>query len=59
MADPHRAGLRYTVTPLNYEGRIEIRSGLQGDHRNAGVERYNSPETATSLTGDRRVLQMG
>lgn len=44
MADPHRAGLRYSVTPLNYSGTIEIRSGLRGDHRNAGVERYNSLE---------------
>jgi trehalose/maltose hydrolase-like predicted phosphorylase len=44
MADPHRAGLRYALTPLNYEGRIEVSSGLHGDHRNAGVERYNSLE---------------
>ncbi|MDF1575982.1 MAG: beta-phosphoglucomutase family hydrolase [Bacteroidales bacterium] len=44
MADPHRAGLRYTLCPLNYEGTIEIRSGLHGDHRNSGVERYNSLE---------------
>jgi beta-phosphoglucomutase family hydrolase len=42
MADPHRAGLQYALTPLNYKGTIEIRSGLHGDHRNAGVERYNS-----------------
>ena len=44
MADPHRAGLRYSLTPLNYEGIIEIRSGLRGDHRNSGVERYNTLE---------------
>ncbi len=42
MADPHRAGLRYALTPLNYKGRIEIRSELRGDHKNAGVERYNT-----------------
>ncbi len=41
MADPHCAGLRYSVTPLNYEGRIHIRSEVRGDHRNSGVERYN------------------
>ncbi len=41
MADPHRAGLRYALTPLNYKGRIEIRSEVRGDHKNAGVERYN------------------
>jgi len=44
MADPHRAGLRYALTPLNYEGKIELKSGLHGDHRNGGVERYNSLE---------------
>ena len=44
MADPHRAGLRYAVCPLNYEGIVEIRSGLYGNHQNAGVERYNSLE---------------
>jgi len=42
MADPHRAGLRYAVCPLNYEGTIEIRSGLYGNHQNSGVERYNT-----------------
>jgi len=42
MADPHRAGLRYAITPLNYAGQIEIRSELRGDHENAGVERYNT-----------------
>ena len=41
MADPHRAGIRYSVTPMNYEGKISIRSELRGDHTNAGVERYN------------------
>ncbi len=41
MHDPHLAGLRYSVTPLNYEAKIEIRAQLRGDHKNAGVERYN------------------
>ncbi len=41
MDNPHLAGLRYSVTPLNFEGKIEIRSELRGDHKNAGVERYN------------------
>jgi beta-phosphoglucomutase family hydrolase len=41
MADPHRAGIRYSVTPLNYKGSISLRSQLRGDHKNAGVERYN------------------
>lgn len=42
MADPHRAALRYAVTPLNYDGRIDIKTELRGDHSNAGVERYNT-----------------
>ncbi|MBN2697432.1 MAG: HAD-IA family hydrolase [Bacteroidales bacterium] len=41
MADPHRAALRYAVTPLNYSGRIDVRTELRGDHLNAGVKRYN------------------
>jgi len=40
MKDPHRAGIRYSVTPLNYSGKISIRAELNGDHINAGVERY-------------------
>jgi beta-phosphoglucomutase family hydrolase len=41
MDDPHRAGIRYRVLPVNYEEVISVRSLLRGDHRNAGVERYN------------------
>ena len=40
MADPHMAGLEYTVTPLNYSGKIELKSSLDGDLINDGVERY-------------------
>lgn len=42
MDDPHRAGMVYSVKPLNYSGKIEIKSGIEGCHSNAGVERYNS-----------------
>ena len=41
MADPHRAGIQYSVTPVNYSGKISLRSQLRGDHQNGGVERYN------------------
>ncbi len=58
MADPHRAGLSYKITPVNYSGRIGVKSELRGDHRNAGVERYNtlnqqqlSPVSEESLPG--------
>ncbi len=42
MDNPHLAGIRYSVTPLNYSGQIEIRAALSGDHINDGVERYRS-----------------
>jgi len=41
MSDPHLAALRYEVTPLNYGGKISIRSMLDGDIINAGVARYS------------------
>ncbi len=42
MADMHAAALKYRVTPLNYSGKICFKSSLEGKHKNAGVERYNS-----------------
>ncbi len=35
------AAQEYSITPLNYSGKITVRSGLHGDHLNSGVERYN------------------
>lgn len=40
MANPHYAALRCSITPENYSGEITIRSGLDGQVINAGVERY-------------------
>jgi beta-phosphoglucomutase family hydrolase len=40
MDNSNLAAQEYTVTPLNYSGKITVRSGLYGDHINAGVERY-------------------
>jgi beta-phosphoglucomutase family hydrolase len=40
MEDPNLASQEYTITPLNYTAKITVRSGLHGDHINAGVERY-------------------
>jgi beta-phosphoglucomutase family hydrolase len=40
MDDPNLAAQEYTITPLNYSAKITVRSGLHGDHINAGVERY-------------------
>ncbi|NTW26097.1 MAG: HAD-IA family hydrolase, partial [Lentimicrobium sp.] len=40
MADPHLASLSYSVKPLNYTGEITMKSGINGDIINDGVERY-------------------
>ena len=40
MADPFLAGLDVTVVAENWAGRLELRSGLDGRVRNAGVARY-------------------
>ncbi|MCA9403390.1 MAG: glycoside hydrolase family 65 protein [Candidatus Omnitrophica bacterium] len=40
MADPHCGALRFSITPQNYDGDITIRSGLDGNIINAGVDRY-------------------
>jgi len=42
MADPHLSVLQYTVKPLNYNGKITIRTGINGAIINDGVERYKS-----------------
>jgi beta-phosphoglucomutase family hydrolase len=41
MDNPNLAAQEYTITPLNYSGKITVRSALHGDHINAGVERYS------------------
>lgn len=41
MVNPHLAALEYSITPLNYSAKITVRSGLHGDHTNAGVSRYS------------------
>ncbi|MFP4473477.1 MAG: glycoside hydrolase family 65 protein [Candidatus Omnitrophota bacterium] len=40
MADPHVCAMRFSITPENYNGRITLRSGIDGLVVNAGVERY-------------------
>ncbi|NOX87419.1 MAG: HAD-IA family hydrolase [Calditrichaeota bacterium] len=40
MANPHLAALKYTITPLNYNSDIIIRTELDGQVINSGVERY-------------------
>ena len=40
MADPHVAAIEWTLTPLDWSGRIEICSELDGRVTNDGVARY-------------------
>lgn len=42
----HRAALKTTITPLNWEGEIEICSALDGRVTNQGVERYRALASA-------------
>jgi trehalose 6-phosphate phosphatase len=42
MDDPHLAGLETTVVPENWSGTLEVRSALDGQVTNAGVERYRA-----------------
>lgn len=40
MACPHLAAIDYRITPLNWSGRVRIRSEIDGSVRNTGVARY-------------------
>jgi len=54
MGDPHLAAIAWTLTPENWSGQIEIRSGLDGAVSNQGVERYrdlNSQHVKVLKTG--------
>lgn len=40
MANPHLAAIQYKIKPVNYSGAIEIKSEIDGNIINDGVERY-------------------
>ena len=40
MHDIHMAGIEWTIIPENWDGEITVRSGIDGDIKNQGVERY-------------------
>jgi trehalose/maltose hydrolase-like predicted phosphorylase len=44
MADPHHAGIEWTLTPENWSGHIEVISALDGRVSNSGVARYRQLE---------------
>jgi trehalose/maltose hydrolase-like predicted phosphorylase len=41
MADPHVATIQWQLVPENWTDEITIRSGIDGDIKNCGVERYS------------------
>jgi trehalose/maltose hydrolase-like predicted phosphorylase len=44
MAHVHQAGLQWVLTPLNWSGRVEVVSGLDGRMTNRMVARYRQLE---------------
>jgi trehalose/maltose hydrolase-like predicted phosphorylase len=44
MADPHHAGIEWTLIPENWSGHIEVISALDGRVTNSGVARYRQLE---------------
>jgi len=47
LADPHLLGIRYRVTTLDFEGRLEFRAGLDGHVDNAGLVHWRLVEQGT------------
>ena len=41
MKNMHLGGLMYSITPLNFSGKITVKSGINGDIINEGVKRYS------------------
>ncbi|QIN82202.1 glycoside hydrolase family 65 protein [Rubrobacter tropicus] len=44
MADMHQAAMKWTITPENWSGRVEVISALDGRVTNKGVARYQQLE---------------
>ena len=42
MANKHAAAQQYTLTPLNFSGKIDFLIGIDAEIENKGVNRYNS-----------------
>ncbi|MFO8002060.1 MAG: glycosyl hydrolase family 65 protein [Marinilabilia sp.] len=42
MNNPHFAGIEWTLTPMNWSGKIQVRSALDGTVINNGVPRYRA-----------------
>jgi trehalose/maltose hydrolase-like predicted phosphorylase len=44
MAEMHQAAMEWTITPLNWSGRVEVITALDGRVTNRGVARYRELE---------------
>ncbi len=44
MADPHHAGIEWTLVPANWSGHVEVISALDARVTNGGVARYRALE---------------
>jgi trehalose/maltose hydrolase-like predicted phosphorylase len=44
MADPHHAGIEWTLVPENWSGRVEVVTAIDGRVSNGGVARYRQLE---------------
>ena len=42
MGNKHMASIELTIMPINWEGSIEIESGIDGNVKNEGVKRYSA-----------------
>jgi len=42
MGNKHIAAIELTIMPINWEGRIEVESGIDGNIKNEGVKRYSA-----------------
>ncbi len=62
MADPHLSAIQYSVKPLNYSGKITLKTGINGSIINDGVERYKSlnqqhlKPAEQGVSGDRQYI---
>ncbi len=64
MAQAHRAAIQYNIVFENYEGPVVVRSALNGEIKNSGVERYSQLknihlEPVSLGTRDRNVIFLG
>jgi alpha,alpha-trehalase len=62
MAEPHLAAIETTITAENWSGAVEVRSALDGQVENRGVERYRHLSSqhltpvGTRVLGDGMIL---